>query len=711
MLSHWLIVVPKDATADSEVQSRVNAALSRFLYYVPDRALFHRQETGIWCLSVSRTTALWDMEEPYRASEQAFLALAGVPTLEAVAGDGNVVQKVARALDEFGAQWIYENVGGTFSIGSVSKGPDGGVVISAFSDFSGYHSCFYLDTERFFAIGNRASFVAAFQPGFPDHHGVNREALSWPIGTTMIMGTETPFAGVRRLRSGYQLRVSKGASGNVTEPRQSLMRPDLFTPVEGASIDALPLADICERLGRRVRWCSEMNADLRAHLTGGRDTRAIAAILSSQGCADAVARFLTVGTEENGDVIIARRLARELHVEDKHQVLAGNKGSDPISAAELASVLCRSPAVFECQLTAYDGRKQILPRPPMHIMLMGGGGEIYRQEWASSGSFIGPQGAVHALSLFSPHDRLGLLSDAAKEAQLTTMRHELHHLQERGAVNLACAFYLEERLSNWGCSHFSNGPTTQFPLLLDQQLARYMLSIADVAEDVHFDIIRHGGPQLLNIPFLNNKWAAATEARAKALGLAPTPMTVPTERNFPWQFHAYGRFRNALIDFCLECGDALRDWIPPAKLEELRSRPIAPFGSAHIKMLFGLCGAVVFAEQGWHPTRDFDDGTRPRCAGNVVDGIQTSLGGAQVVNNEIFKVLARHLQIANEKKRNPRRGAEQSRATEEQSSQAADHQHGASALSPRSLSVRSQWLFCVASLLSLAAAAYLWWSA
>ena len=166
-----------------------------------------------------------------------------------------------------------------------------------------------------------------------------------------------------------------------------------------------------------------------------------------------------------------------------------------------------------------------------------------------------------------------------------------------------------------------------------------------MAEHLHFEIIRHGGRRLLDVPFLNTKWAAATEARAKALGLAPTPLAIPTQRNFPWQFDAYGRFRNALIDFCLECGDALRDWVPPAKLERLRLQPVDPFGSAHIKILFGLCGAIIFAERGWNQTRDFDDGKPPLCAGNAADGLQASLGGGQAVNDETSTALTRHLQV------------------------------------------------------------------
>ena len=46
MLSHWLIVVPKDRAADGEVLPRIEAAISRSLYYLPDRVFCHRQANG-----------------------------------------------------------------------------------------------------------------------------------------------------------------------------------------------------------------------------------------------------------------------------------------------------------------------------------------------------------------------------------------------------------------------------------------------------------------------------------------------------------------------------------------------------------------------------------------------------------------------------------------------------------------------------------------
>ena len=154
-------------------------------------------------------------------------------------------------------------------------------------------------------------------------------------------------------------------------------------------------------------------------------------------------------------------------------------------------------------------------------------------------------------------------------------------------------------------------------MLLDFELARSVFGLSDVAEHVHFEILRHCDEDLLRIPFLNNRWSADTEARAEALGFSTRPLSVEVERNFPWQFHGYRRYRNALIGFCIENGGVLHELVPVEKLHRLMRSPVEPFSSASVKMLFGLVGAIFFAERAYVRTRDFTDGGALRFYGNA----------------------------------------------------------------------------------------------
>ena len=644
MLSHWLIAVPKSRSADRAVQRRVQAGLWRGIYYVPEQVLFHRHDSGVWLLSVSRGTGVWGMEQPYELRDAAFLAVAGTPTFEADTGIGTPPQRMLRALGERGPNWVFEHVGGVFSVGSLACGDDHGATVSAFADFSGYHSVFYIDTDSFFAVGNRASLVAAFRPGFPGRHEVNADVLSWSVGTTMIMGTETAFAGVSRLRSGHRISIAKGDGGRVTAAAVARMQQDHFASAPAASVDDLALDEVCERMGSRLRWCLDQEVPLCAHLTGGRDTRAVAAVLARQGLLGDLDQYVTNGSERNGDVILGRRVAKALSIEAKHRIRTGNKTERKLGAQEFGERLLRSPYLYEGQISTYDGRSSLLSgNTPSNVTLMGGGGEVYRQEWMSSAELAGPQGVELALNAFCRHDGLNLLSDHAKQWQLQTIGDEIQHVKERGVANLACAFYLEERLSNWGCAHFSNAATAQFPVLLDWQLARLMLSIEDVSEHLPFEIIRHCCRHLLDIPLLNVPWAAATQARAEGLGMAPDPLRVEVKRDYPWQFDCYARYRDALIDFCLEWGSPLRRQVPAKQLEELRQRPLEPFGSARIKMLFGLCNALLFVAEAWHRTPDFNDGEAPALSGNHAATVGNSLVRATAQRSPIQDSLYRHL--------------------------------------------------------------------
>ena len=584
------------------------------------------------------------MEPPFVLDDDGFLAVSGIPTLESLEDSSQSIPgKLRNTLRNKGPQWLYENVGGAFNIGSLTVNDAGQLTLSAFADFSGYCSLFYLDTPNFFAIGNRASFVGAFRPGFPVQNEIDADALSWVVGTTMIMGTRTPFAKVSRLRTGYGITYSTKLGESASSAKISRMVPHHFGSIANVSIDDFDYTNVCTRIGNRMRWCVDQGIQFRAHLTGGRDTRLMAGVLANQEALEAVDRFSTLGTEQNGDVIVAKQLAAALGVENRHFVAEGGKGEVTISADDFCAIVRRSPFMYECHLSAWDGRRSLVRRVPAWVTLMGGGGEVYRQEWGSSESLAGSQGAQRALSMFSRYDALRLLSMEARQHQLQEIEIELNLLRDEGVVNLASAFYLEERLANWGCGHFSNSLTTQFPMLLDWELARSALSVDGISEHVHFDMLRHCGDYLLRMPFLNKRWADDTEQRARRAGLAPDPVQVPLERNFPWQFDCYRRFRNAIIDFCLECGESLRAQVPVSNLERLRALPIEPFGSAHVKMLFGLCGAIFLLEGASGGDRDLAGSAPAETHGNSVSLIQRAVFNYKVEGSDVAAHLAKRL--------------------------------------------------------------------
>ena len=358
------------------------------------------------------------MAPPYCIETGAFLSVAGVPTLESLkTTEASIPSGLRAALLASGPQRLYESVGGTFSVGSAETRDDGRrLVVTALSDFSGYNSLFYLDTPDFFAVGNRASFVGAFRARYPRHNDIDAEALSWLVGTTMIMGTRTPFADVSRVRTGYCISFTRDPALGEQRAEVSRMSPHHFdggaAKPDGNSqrfraifrrrrvaedpIDLIDFKSACMRIGNRAKWCLDRGIRFRAHLTGGRDTRLIAGILADQDMIEPIDRFTSFGTEENGDVVVARQVARALGLNDRHVVAPGGKTASTLSTEDFYSVLRRLPFLYEGHLSAWDGRRSLVKRMPSWVMFMGGGGEIYRQEWGSSSSLVGEDGARRA---------------------------------------------------------------------------------------------------------------------------------------------------------------------------------------------------------------------------------------------------------------------------------------------------------------------------
>lgn len=315
----------------------------------------------------------------------------------------------------------------------------------------------------------------------------------------------------------------------------------------------------------------------------------ILALLMGSGSIDRIGKIETTGEEDNGDVVVARRLVASLGLKHKHEVRTGNKNKLSPTLQELAHRFYHVANRYDGQLTPFDGAGKERPRLPLASSLMGGGGEIYRSKLN-----IDSRNKIEIFeklkNYFCPFDKLNILSKAGQQWQEDFIRNEVDHYLNQGILNAEMKFYIDQRLSNWGNGHMNNGAGTSIPLLLDIDLTRLVASHKNLGEEVHFGIIRYACPELLSQPFLNQRWGGSTRLKASSLGVDLDPIIVPTAKSFPWQFDSYLKLRNPCLDNLLDNFEGFSPWISRDKVIKLRKTDVhkQKYSSADIKMVFGL---------------------------------------------------------------------------------------------------------------------------
>ncbi len=254
---------------------------------------------------------------------------------------------------------LYADLGGTFSAVRVAADE-----VTALSSFCGYDSLFYLDNALYAAVGSRPSLVATFQSG-GCCSAFNPRALGWVLSTTMILGTETPWLEVTRQRTDEVLTIRQGRVA--TAP----VHTAAHTPLLEGEADGLYDRAVTG-LVNRFEWYLRTGLPFSAHLTGGKDSRTILALLFATGSIDRVREILTVGSEENGDVIVAREIAASLGLKN-HVVRVGGKRAVQATEWEEHEKRFRfSPWKYDMYLTPYDGWRATAAAPTSEVIFMGG---------------------------------------------------------------------------------------------------------------------------------------------------------------------------------------------------------------------------------------------------------------------------------------------------------------------------------------------------
>ncbi|MFZ0189550.1 MAG: asparagine synthase-related protein [Streptosporangiaceae bacterium] len=418
-------------------------------------------------------------------------------------------------------------------------------------------------------VSDRASWAAAVAGRLAEPDPVMAAAflsLGYPVGAA------TPFRGVRALGAQRQLTIAAG------RPIAVAAQPDVtgadVTGADGTGADG-SYGAVAAALVDAVRPLGERGVPVELSLTGGKDSRLIAAALTA---AQVPFRARTHGFASHPDVIVAAMIASELGIE---HVVTEPRPAAPERAPDEADVLARlrsAVLVSDGMLSAFENVGR--PDPPVTtepVQTGGHGGELLRGGYAPAAwSTRWPArtwSEARGTELFRRMvtRRLGLLRPAAAGAYLASVAPFAASLP-RGALRTLDDFYLVNRAGRWSAAarqaYLLREPLVQ-PFFDDQvvRAARAVPLPDRITDRLHRGVLAALCPELLDLPLADSGWksgprtppvrATANDGAAGAAGAAaPAGAAGAADAAADWR-RAYGdRMARLLRDYALDLGAA-----------------------------------------------------------------------------------------------------------------------------------------------------------
>ncbi len=309
---------------------------------------------------------------------------------------------------------------------------------------------------------------------------------------------------------------------------------------------------VAEALAEAVRPLGEAAAPVRLSLTGGKDSRLVAAALTAAGV-PFLAR--THGFAGHPDVIVAGLIASRLGLD--HTVTEPAAPGAP-DEADVLGRLRAAVLVSDGMLSAFENVGWPDPQVTRGLTEAGGhGGELLRGGYAQA-AWRGPAplGAVAAAEMFRRMTtrRLGLLRPGAARAYLASLAPAAAALA-RGPLAALDGFYLANRAGRWSAAarqaYLLRSPLAQ-PLFTDPvvRAARAVPLRRRMSDRLHRDVLGVLCPRLLDIPLAGTPWRGEPRTPATVLTAPPGPAAAD------WRRDSAGTVAGFLRGYVLDHGEA-----------------------------------------------------------------------------------------------------------------------------------------------------------
>jgi asparagine synthetase B (glutamine-hydrolysing) len=330
-----------------------------------------------------------------------------------------------------------------------------------------------------------------------------------------------------------------------------------------------------------VAWLPGASAPVELSLTGGKDSRLIAAALVAAGV-PVSAR--TYGFADHPDVVVARMVADRLgieHIVTEPAVTRAAGSSPAVQEVDVLSRLRATVLVSDGMLSAFENVGRPDPDADKSAIEAGGhGGELLRGGYAATIAGHArslPRRAAGSAELFRrlATRRVRLLRPRSAATYLSSLTPWAVALV-RGPQHALDDFYLSNRAGRWSAAARQAYVIRSVMIqpFFDDRVVRAARSVplSDRVNDrLHHDTIAELCPALLDIPLASDHW------KCDAGGIAGAPDTTGTPRSnraaFDWR-RSYGQeVADFLRDYVLDAGVPLFDIVSKPAAERLLRSP------------------------------------------------------------------------------------------------------------------------------------------
>lgn len=388
-----------------------------------------------------------------------------------------------------------EKLSGCFSLIKLSN-----LGIEVVTDAVGSHPFYFYDTEKYLIISTRTNVLA-----FVVNQLLTDKDIEYNIEGCRQFALQGHFFG---RHTGFKGITSSTVHEYINASAEGLYFYNwLQTGIKEISLESsnynIVLQDISNALINSFKFVE--NNDLHLSITGGRDSRLIAAALSN--IKNINVRTATMGHPSDPDVLIGEQLAKKLGWQ--HSIKPISKSENDIVYAENpVSRVLRALDVHDCSTSAWDDFSDYSHYSSSPTM-SGVGGEILR-----GGMTLTNKSKLSSEEAFAIIDNTMCGGSFFKNDILhasKTISSEIKSLATKNPHDSLDVYYHKHRNARWVGAR-RNGNRTKWNVvdpLMDNALVCGALKVPSNlrwSERLVFDLIRTLSPQIRDLPLEGQMW-------------------------------------------------------------------------------------------------------------------------------------------------------------------------------------------------------------